>query len=87
MTDVVFNIFSSEYPRAWFSIDSSRHHALQFGSTGFSTLARHVGSFDVLIRSYSLVIFPILGSVFRIWWLDSLGGLLLSIYVIVNWYV
>lgn len=26
-----------------------------------------------------------IGSFFRIWWLDALGGLLLSVYVIVNW--
>lgn len=39
---------------------------------------------DVVFNVFS-IIFPIIGSFLSIWWLDALGGLLLSIYVIVNW--
>ncbi|KAL8970936.1 MAG: hypothetical protein Q9183_001294 [Haloplaca sp. 2 TL-2023] len=39
---------------------------------------------DVVFNSFS-IIFPILGYYLQIWWLDALGGLLLSFYVIVNW--
>ena len=39
---------------------------------------------DVVFNIFS-IIFPIIGSTFRIWWLDALGGLLLSFYVIFNW--
>jgi len=39
---------------------------------------------DVVFNIFS-IIFPILGSAFHIWWLDALGGLLLSFYVIINW--
>ena len=39
---------------------------------------------DVVFNIFS-IIFPIVGSFFHIWWLDATGGLLLSIYVIVNW--
>lgn len=31
------------------------------------------------------IIFPLIGYYARIWWMDALGGLLLSMYVIVNW--
>ncbi|KAL8807468.1 MAG: hypothetical protein Q9182_000633 [Xanthomendoza sp. 2 TL-2023] len=39
---------------------------------------------DVVFNLFS-IIFPILGYYLRIWWLDALGGLLLSCYVIFNW--
>ena len=31
------------------------------------------------------IIFPLVGFYARIWWLDALGGLLLSLFIIVNW--
>lgn len=39
---------------------------------------------DVVFNFFS-IIFPLAGSFFRIWWFDALGGLLLSLYVILNW--
>ncbi|KAI4178976.1 MAG: hypothetical protein LQ348_005487 [Seirophora lacunosa] len=39
---------------------------------------------DVVFNTFS-IIFPILGYYCRIWWLDALGGLALSLYVILNW--
>lgn len=39
---------------------------------------------DVVFNIFS-IIFPIVGSFLHIWWLDALGGLLLSFYVIINW--
>jgi cation diffusion facilitator family transporter len=39
---------------------------------------------DVVFNTFS-IIFPIIGFYARIWWLDALGGLLLSFYVIFNW--
>lgn len=39
---------------------------------------------DVVFNSFS-ILFPLAGSFFRIWWFDALGGLLLSLYVILNW--
>ncbi|KAL8816940.1 MAG: hypothetical protein Q9223_004136 [Gallowayella weberi] len=39
---------------------------------------------DVVFNLFS-IIFPILGYYLHIWWLDALGGLLLSCYVIFNW--
>ena len=39
---------------------------------------------DVVFNIFS-IIFPLLGSFFGIWFLDALGGLLLSLYVIFNW--
>ncbi|KAL8950211.1 MAG: hypothetical protein Q9222_003740 [Ikaeria aurantiellina] len=39
---------------------------------------------DVVFNIFS-IIFPIIGYYARIWWLDALGGLLLSFYVIFNW--
>ncbi|KAI9781441.1 MAG: hypothetical protein M1839_006035 [Geoglossum umbratile] len=39
---------------------------------------------DVVFNTFS-IIFPLIGFYIRIWWLDALGGLLLSLYVIVNW--
>lgn len=31
------------------------------------------------------IIFPLIGFYARIWWMDALGGLVLSLYVIFNW--
>lgn len=39
---------------------------------------------DVVFNTFS-IIFPLFGYYFRIWWLDPLGGILLSLYVILNW--
>ncbi|KAI9808252.1 MAG: hypothetical protein M1825_004709 [Sarcosagium campestre] len=39
---------------------------------------------DVVFNTFS-IIFPLVGYWLQIWWLDALGGALLSIYVIVNW--
>ncbi|KAL8928663.1 MAG: hypothetical protein Q9172_000801 [Xanthocarpia lactea] len=39
---------------------------------------------DVVFNLFS-IIFPIVGYYLHIWWLDALGGLLLSCYVIFNW--
>jgi cation diffusion facilitator family transporter len=39
---------------------------------------------DVVFNTFS-IFFPLVGYFAKIWWLDSLGGILLSAYVIVNW--
>ncbi|KAA8576462.1 hypothetical protein EYC84_006578 [Monilinia fructicola] len=39
---------------------------------------------DVVFNIFS-IIFPLVGFYAELWWLDALGGLLLSLYVIVNW--
>ncbi|KAL1302294.1 hypothetical protein AAFC00_002711 [Neodothiora populina] len=39
---------------------------------------------DVVFNTFS-IIFPLVGYYARIWWLDPLGGILLSFYVIINW--
>lgn len=39
---------------------------------------------DVVFNTFS-IIFPLVGFYAKIWWLDALGGLLLSMYVIFNW--
>ncbi|KAI8940854.1 hypothetical protein NX059_002115 [Plenodomus lindquistii] len=39
---------------------------------------------DVVFNTFS-ILFPLLGYFLKIWWLDSLGGILLSAYVIINW--
>ena len=39
---------------------------------------------DVVFNTFS-IIFPLIGYYLSIWWLDALGGLLLSLYVILNW--
>lgn len=39
---------------------------------------------DVVFNIFS-IIFPLVGYYASLWWLDALGGLLLSLYVIVNW--
>ena len=39
---------------------------------------------DVVFNLFS-IIFPLIGFYAKIWWLDALGGLLLSFYVIYNW--
>ena len=38
----------------------------------------------VIFNTFS-IIFPLIGFYAKLWWLDSLGGLLLSLYVMVNW--
>ncbi|KAH8733149.1 cation efflux family-domain-containing protein [Phaeosphaeriaceae sp. PMI808] len=39
---------------------------------------------DVVFNTFS-IFFPLLGYFANIWWLDALGGILLSAYVIINW--
>lgn len=39
---------------------------------------------DMVFNTFS-IIFPLIGFYAKIWWLDALGGLLLSMYVIFNW--
>jgi cation diffusion facilitator family transporter len=39
---------------------------------------------DVVFNTFS-IFFPLVGYFFEIWWMDALGGLLLSAYVILNW--
>ncbi|KAF2811083.1 uncharacterized protein BDZ99DRAFT_462359 [Mytilinidion resinicola] len=39
---------------------------------------------DVVFNIFS-IIFPLVGYYAKIWWMDSLGGVLLSFYVIINW--
>lgn len=39
---------------------------------------------DVVFNMFS-IIFPLIGFYAKIWWLDPLGGILLSCYVIFNW--
>ncbi|KAL9054760.1 MAG: hypothetical protein Q9162_003958 [Coniocarpon cinnabarinum] len=39
---------------------------------------------DVVFNSFS-IFFPLVGYFFSVWWLDPLGGLLLSLYVIISW--
>ena len=39
---------------------------------------------DVVFNVFS-IIFPLIGYYAQLWWLDALGGLLLSLYVIINW--
>ncbi|KIW84491.1 hypothetical protein Z517_03741 [Fonsecaea pedrosoi CBS 271.37] len=39
---------------------------------------------DVVFNIFSIV-FPLVGFYFQVWWLDALGGLFLSFYVIFNW--
>ncbi|KAK4501424.1 hypothetical protein PRZ48_007233 [Zasmidium cellare] len=39
---------------------------------------------DVVFNTFS-IIFPLVGYYARIWWLDPLGGVILSLYVIINW--
>lgn len=39
---------------------------------------------DVVFNTFS-ILFPLIGYFARVWWLDALGGILLSAYVIINW--
>ncbi|KAF7191756.1 Metal tolerance protein 3 [Pseudocercospora fuligena] len=39
---------------------------------------------DVVFNIFS-IIFPLVGFYARIWWLDPVGGICLSLYVIINW--
>ncbi|KAF2199668.1 hypothetical protein GQ43DRAFT_456995 [Delitschia confertaspora ATCC 74209] len=39
---------------------------------------------DVIFNIFS-IIFPLVGYYARVWWLDALGGIILSCYVIFNW--
>jgi cation diffusion facilitator family transporter len=39
---------------------------------------------DVVFNTFS-ILFPLIGYFAKVWWLDALGGILLSAYVIINW--
>ncbi|PPJ51321.1 hypothetical protein CBER1_08607 [Cercospora berteroae] len=39
---------------------------------------------DVVFNTFS-IIFPLVGYYANIWWLDPVGGIVLSLYVIINW--
>ncbi|KAH6622303.1 cation diffusion facilitator 10 [Boeremia exigua] len=39
---------------------------------------------DVVFNAFS-IFFPLVGYFAKVWWLDALGGILLSAYVIINW--
>jgi cation diffusion facilitator family transporter len=39
---------------------------------------------DVVFNTFS-ILFPLIGYFAKVWWLDALGGILLSAYVILNW--
>lgn len=39
---------------------------------------------DIVFNTFSIV-FPLIGYFANVWWLDPLGGMLLSLYVIINW--
>jgi len=39
---------------------------------------------DVVFNTFS-ILFPLVGYFAKVWWLDALGGILLSAYVIINW--
>ncbi|KAF2841631.1 cation diffusion facilitator 10 [Patellaria atrata CBS 101060] len=39
---------------------------------------------DVVFNIFS-IIFPLIGYYAHIWWMDPLGGMILSLYVIINW--
>jgi cation diffusion facilitator family transporter len=39
---------------------------------------------DVVFNIFS-ILFPLVGFYAKIWWLDPLGGLLLSLFIIINW--
>lgn len=39
---------------------------------------------DVVFNTFS-IFFPLVGYFAKVWWLDALGGILLSAYVILNW--
>ena len=39
---------------------------------------------DVVFNTFS-IIFPLIGFYGKVWWLDALGGIILSFYVIINW--
>ena len=39
---------------------------------------------DVVFNTFS-IIFPLIGFYAKVWWLDALGGLVLSVYVMFNW--
>ncbi|KAJ5981052.1 hypothetical protein N7481_008350 [Penicillium waksmanii] len=52
-------------------------------SPGVQVLAQDAMT-DVIFNTFS-IIFPLIGSFARLWYLDSLGGLFLSVYIMWNW--
>ncbi|KAK4212845.1 hypothetical protein QBC37DRAFT_186241 [Rhypophila decipiens] len=56
-----------------------------FDAPSFSDTANHSTQFADVIFNAGSIAFPIVGFYAKIWWLDALGGLLLSLVVITNW--
>jgi cation diffusion facilitator family transporter len=60
----------------WFWCRSSKSASVQ-------ALAQDAAS-DVVFNFFSIV-FPLLGFYFDVWWLDPLGAVLISIYILISW--
>ncbi|POS88218.1 hypothetical protein EPUL_000798 [Erysiphe pulchra] len=52
-------------------------------NSGVQALAQDAMT-DVIFNTFSIV-FPLFGFYTKLWWFDALGGLLLSLYIVVNW--
>ncbi|RKF83749.1 Metal tolerance protein 3 [Golovinomyces cichoracearum] len=52
-------------------------------NSGVQALAQDAMT-DVIFNTFS-IIFPLVGFYAKLWWLDALGGLLLSLYIVINW--
>lgn len=52
-------------------------------NSGVQALAQDAMT-DVIFNTFS-IIFPLVGFYAKLWWFDALGGLLLSLYIVVNW--
>ncbi|BFZ62708.1 hypothetical protein YB2330_003818 [Saitoella coloradoensis] len=54
-----------------------------FKTTSVQALAQDAMN-DVVFNFFSIV-FPLVGGFFNVWWLDSLGAILISLYIVVEW--
>ncbi|ODQ51697.1 hypothetical protein SAICODRAFT_72327 [Saitoella complicata NRRL Y-17804] len=54
-----------------------------FKTTSVQALAQDAMN-DVVFNFFSIV-FPLVGGFFSVWWLDSLGAILISLYIVVEW--
>ncbi|RKF65447.1 Metal tolerance protein 3 [Erysiphe neolycopersici] len=52
-------------------------------NSGVQALAQDAMT-DVIFNIFS-IIFPLVGFYAKLWWFDALGGLLLSLYIVINW--
>ncbi|KHJ33862.1 putative cation diffusion [Erysiphe necator] len=52
-------------------------------NSGVQALAQDAMT-DVVFNIFS-IIFPLVGFYAKLWWFDALGGLLLSLYIVINW--